>query len=111
MLAALAILTAFVGGFDLPETRMGALGIVGVCLTYVIAYVCWYIALSLVKPVQLSILFNIEPVVTVLVAWLILGERLSALPLLGAALVLASVLSVSLSARRDQVGEPSERAD
>ena len=107
MFAALAILTAFTGSFDLPETRIGGLAVAGVCLTYVVAYVCWYLALALVKPVRLAILFNIEPVVTVLVAWLILGERLTALQLLGAALVLASVLSVSLSARRDEGRQPA----
>ena len=97
MLAALAVVVVMVtGGIALPATRLGVIGAAGVCLTYVIAYACWYLALNLVRPVRLAALFNIEPLVTLLVAWLALDERMSAIQFLGAALVLASILSVSL---------------
>jgi drug/metabolite transporter (DMT)-like permease len=96
MLIALGILAA-AGGFALPVTGLGIAGLVGVAVTYVIAYVCWYLALSVVRPVRLAALFNIEPLVTLFVAWLALGERLSPLQLVGAALVLASILSMSLT--------------
>lgn len=101
MLIVLGILAA-AGGFALPVTRLGVAGLVGVAVTYVIAYVCWYLALSVVRPVRLAALFNIEPLVTLFVAWLALGERLSALQLVGAALVLASVLSMSVSKPGDE---------
>ena len=65
--------------------------------TYVIAFVCWCLALTVVKPVRLAALLNIEPLVTLLVAWLALGEQLSALQFIGAALVLASIVSLSVS--------------
>jgi len=96
MLVSLSIVVAVTGGVVLPGTRLGVIGVAGVCLTYVIAYACWYLALNLVRPVRLAALFNIEPLVTLLVAWLALGERMSAIQFLGAALVLASILSVSL---------------
>jgi drug/metabolite transporter (DMT)-like permease len=86
-----------VGGFALPVTRLGIAGLVGVAATYVTAYVCWYAALTVVKPVRLAALFNLEPLVTLVVAWLALGERLSAVQFAGAALVLASILSMSVS--------------
>ena len=89
------------GSVALPVTRLGVIGAVGLCTTYVVAYVCWYLALGLVRPVRLAALFNIEPLVTLFVAWLVLGERLSALQLTGAALVLASILSMSLSTPSD----------
>ena len=54
------------------------------------------------KPVRLAVLFNIEPLVTLAVAWLLLGERLSAVQFIGAALVLASILSVSFSNPSDE---------
>ena len=100
MLIALAVFAA-AGSVALPITRLGVIGAVGLCTTYVVAYVCWYLALSLVRPVRLAALFNIEPLVTLFVAWLVLGERLSALQLTGAALVLASILSMSLSSPGD----------
>jgi drug/metabolite transporter (DMT)-like permease len=106
MLIVLSIVAAAVaGGIALPSTRLGVVGAAGSCLTYVIAYASWYLALNLVRPVRLAALFNIEPLVTLLVAWLALGERMSALQFIGAALVLASILSVSLSRRTDATAE------
>ena len=85
MLIALAVFAMAAGSFALPITRLGVIGAVGLCTTYVVAYVCWYLALSLVRPVRLAALFNIEPLVTLFVAWLVLGEQLSAGQLTGAA--------------------------
>jgi len=96
MLAVLTIPAAW-GSFVLPVTPLGILGGTGVAATYVIAFVCWCLALTVVKPVRLAALLNIEPLVTLLVAWLALGEQLSALQFIGAALVLASIVSLSVS--------------
>jgi drug/metabolite transporter (DMT)-like permease len=96
MLGALGLLTLAAGGVPLPHTPLGALGIAGLCLTYVVAYSSWYLALSRVSPVRLAALFNIEPLVTLFAAWLVLGERLSAVQLIGAGLVFASIVAVSL---------------
>jgi drug/metabolite transporter (DMT)-like permease len=95
MLIALSLLAAATGGVMLPATPLGAVGALGACASYVVAYLCWYFALTLVKPVRLAALFNIEPVVTLLAASLILGERLSGQQLIGAAFVLLSVLGVT----------------
>jgi len=97
MLIALAVFVAAGGGLALPVTRLGTFSTVGLCLTYVVAYVCWFLALGLVRPVRLGALFNIEPLVTLVVAWLVLGERLSAVQLFGAALVLVAILGMTLS--------------
>jgi drug/metabolite transporter (DMT)-like permease len=96
MLLAFGLLALTGGGLSPPRTAIGLSAATGVCLSYVIAYVCWYTALGLVRPVRLAALFNIEPVVTLFVAWLVLGERLSAVQLAGAALVLASVAAATL---------------
>ena len=104
MLIALALVAAFAGSVAVPVTGLGMAGAAGVCLSYVVAYCCWYLALSLISPVRLAGLFNIEPLVTLVAAWLVLGERLSALQIVGAALVLASILGITLygsTERRD----------
>jgi drug/metabolite transporter (DMT)-like permease len=105
MLIALAVIVASTGSIALPLTGLGRIGAAGVCVSYVVAYACWYLALSLVSPVRLAGLFNIEPLVTLFAAWLVLGERLSAVQFVGAALVLASILGMTLSGtteRRDE---------
>ena len=102
MLIVLAIFATATGGFALPTTGTGRSVTAALSVTYVIAYVCWYLALGRVQPVRLAALFNIEPLVTLLAAWLVLGERLSGLQFAGAALVLASIVAISA---RDRAGE------
>jgi drug/metabolite transporter (DMT)-like permease len=109
LLMAMSAVAAWAGGTALPVTPLGIAGAAGLCVTYVTAYTLWYVALGMVRPVRLATLFNIEPVVTLFAAWMILGERLSAIQFLGAALVLGSVLAVTLS-RPKQSNEPANVA-
>jgi drug/metabolite transporter (DMT)-like permease len=95
MLVVLGAIALVSGATALPATSLGIFGAMGLCITYVVAYACWYLAINLVRPVRLAALFNIEPLVTLVVAWLALGERMSAQQFLGAALVLVSIVSVS----------------
>ena len=91
MLLAFAALCLAGQEIALPATLRGEISTAALCVTYVVAYAGWYLALSRVKPVRLAALYNVEPVVTLFAAWLILGERLSAVQLFGAALVLGSI--------------------
>ena len=110
ILAALATGALVTGRVALPATMTGVIGLAGVCATYVTAYVCWYVALSIVAPIRLATLLNIEPLVTLIAAWVVLGERLAAMQLLGAALVLASVASVTLARRSTPEGTRPQEA-
>jgi drug/metabolite transporter (DMT)-like permease len=101
MLVGFAVVLALAGGLALPSTPAGAIGLAGNGLSYVLGYICWFAALGLVKPVRLAALFNIEPLVTLGVAAAILGERLSPLQLLGAALVLAAVMGIARTRTAD----------
>ncbi len=60
----------------------------------VIAYCCWYFAVSRIGPTQTSIYANLTPVAAVLVAHLWLGEPVSAEQLGGAATILAGIYLV-----------------
>jgi drug/metabolite transporter (DMT)-like permease len=102
MLIALGAFVAMAGSIAVPTTRIGIAGTIGVCVSYVVAYVCWYLALKLVKPVRLATLLNIEPLVTLLVAWVVLGERLSPQQLAGATLVLGSTLSATVPTQQEK---------
>ena len=69
-----------------------------------------------VGPTSASILSTTEPVVTVLLAFLVFGESLGAVQLLGGALVLGAAVVLTASARRSpqrdaatlNVGVPAE---
>jgi drug/metabolite transporter (DMT)-like permease len=106
MLVALCVIALATNSIALPATPLGVFGAGGLCATYVIAYSCWYLAINLVTPVRLAALFNVEPLVTLIVAWLALDERMSGPQFLGAALVLVSVLSVSLGSK-EETEEPA----
>jgi drug/metabolite transporter (DMT)-like permease len=53
-------------------------------------------------------MFNLEPAVTLVAAWMILGERLALIQLAGAALVLGSVLSATVAAAGGQQNDATD---
>jgi drug/metabolite transporter (DMT)-like permease len=70
------------------------LGAIAVVST-VLAIVLFFGGLGRVGPSRASIISTVEPLVTVVLAFIVFGEELSALQLVGGALVLASVVGVS----------------
>lgn len=83
------------GGFALPTGGRGWTGLTGSILCYLVALTAWFISLRLVGPIRVAILFNIEPIVTIAAAWIVLGERLDTRQLLGAGLVIAAVAAMT----------------
>jgi drug/metabolite transporter (DMT)-like permease len=68
-----------------------------------LAVVCFFAGMARVGPSAAAILSTFEPPVTVALAFLAFGERLSAVQLAGAALVLAAVVALNVPARRRAV--------
>jgi drug/metabolite transporter (DMT)-like permease len=64
-----------------------------------LAVVCFFAGMARVGPSTAAILSTFEPPVTVALAFLVFGERLSAVQAVGAALVLAAVVALQLPAR------------
>lgn len=87
------------GGLALPSGAAALLALFGVGLFYVVAVSLQFLAIRLTGPARASIVFNAEPVVTILAAAVVLGESLGLAQLAGATLVVAGVL---LSARADR---------
>jgi drug/metabolite transporter (DMT)-like permease len=59
----------------------------------------FFAGLDRVGPTTASILSTVEPVVTVLLAFLVFGETLAAVQLAGGALVVAAVLALAVRVR------------
>jgi drug/metabolite transporter (DMT)-like permease len=87
---------AIAGGLALPTAGVGWFGIGGATLCYLVAYTAWFLSLRLVDPIRVAILFNIEPVVTITAAWIVLRERLGPIQLLGGVLVIAAVVAMTV---------------
>ena len=82
------------GWVELPRlsaSGWGALLFLAVCCS-ALGYLFWYGALERIEVTRVAALLYAEPLVTFLAAALLLGERVSAVVVLGGVLVLASVL-------------------
>jgi drug/metabolite transporter (DMT)-like permease len=82
-----------INGAHFPVTSSGWLGIAGIVLIATVIPVATFLAgLERIGPTNASLLSTIEPVVTVLLAWMIFGEHLQAITVLGGVLILIAVV-------------------
>ncbi len=80
-------------GAALPQTALGWWAIVGVAIiSTVIPIVTFFIGLEQIGPTAASTISALEPFVTVVLAVLVLGERVVALQVAGGALILVAVV-------------------
>jgi drug/metabolite transporter (DMT)-like permease len=99
-----AAVTLLLGSIALGEFHPGGLTVAGwgwlLCLAAVStvgAISLFFAGLERVGPTMAAILSTVEPLVTVLLAFVVLGERLGAIQLLGGALVLAAVVPATIA--------------
>ena len=84
------------GDVKLPMTGEGWLGFGGVALSHTIGTLTFFGAIPLLGAVRAAMITNLEPVLGILFAMLILGERLSPLQAAGIALVIASIFAMEM---------------
>lgn len=90
-----------INGAHFPSTNTGWLGIAGIVLVATVIPVTTFLAgLERIGPTNASLLSTLEPVVTVLLAWLIFGERLQPMTALGGALILFAVVLLTRTEAR-----------
>ena len=90
--------TLGLGALSLPGPELLAwLALAGVLAGFAAGFLGMFKGVSLIGPVRAATIMNLEPVATIGLAALILGERLTPLQLAGAAVV---ILAVALSQRR-----------
>jgi len=104
VICVLVVAAAFatIGLPDLPLIADAWAGLLGVGLFYAAAVLLQFGAIRLAGPARASIMFNGEPIITMVGAALLLGERLGPWQLAGAVLVIGAVL---WSTRADATGE------
>jgi drug/metabolite transporter (DMT)-like permease len=105
-----AAVTLLAGSIALGEFRPGEMSAAGwgwlLCLaavSTVAAISLFFAGLERVGPTMAAILSTVEPLVTILLAFVVLGERLGAIQLLGGALVLAAVVPATVTATRAKI--------
>ena len=92
----LSILGLAQGSVKLPVTAEGWVGFGGVALSHTIGTLTFFGAIPLLGAVRAAMITNLEPVLGILFAMLILGERLSPVQGAGAALVIVSIFAMEI---------------
>jgi drug/metabolite transporter (DMT)-like permease len=91
--AALFAVVSIVRGPQLPQTAAGWLAVLAIALLSTVAAVTLYFAgLQRIGPTRASTISTLEPLVTVTLAAIVLGERIATVQMAGGALILAAVV-------------------
>ena len=75
----------------LPEGRTGWMGLVAVVALQTLSLPLFYLALPRIGSLKAGMIANVQPVVSIVLAWLIIGEVMTPAQLSGGALVLAGI--------------------
>ena len=102
--AALCLTLAFlaVGGAPAPTGAIGWTALAVAATLQAASIPLLYVALPVIGPERSGVLNNVQPVATIVVAWLLLGEALGPLQLVGAAMILGGILLMQRAARRER---------
>ncbi len=91
--AALFVIASLISGdFLVPGSALGLAAYFGVAAAHSIAFIVCFIAVSMIGPVPVSLFLNFEPVATIILGALMLGQVLTPPQLAGAAIVIAAVI-------------------
>jgi len=79
-------------GPQLPHGTQGILAVVGMCLGYTAGISIQFLAFRMISPAIAALVFNVEPVITISLSALLLGDVLSFNQYVGGALVIGGVI-------------------
>jgi drug/metabolite transporter (DMT)-like permease len=92
----LIVLCGTHGEFVLPQTGFGWLGFAGTSVFYAFAMIAFFIAISMIGPVRVSLLSYTEPVAAAGLSVTLLGETLAPLQIAGIVLVITALVGATL---------------
>jgi drug/metabolite transporter (DMT)-like permease len=76
----------------LPDSRQGIIALATATLCYLVAILSQFQALARLPAARAAFLLNLEPVVSILLAYLVLSETLSIMQASGVVLVLSMII-------------------
>jgi len=96
----LALVAAFAGGgLHWPDAPAGWWGLILLSVLYGTAFTAVFTLLPKLGAVSNSPILNVEPVAALLLGWLVLGQSVSALQVVGALIVVGAVMALGLRRR------------
>ncbi len=94
-----SLAAAFTGGWAMPIDGMGWLGLSLLTFLYGTAFTIMFTVLPKLGVVGSSPIMNVEPVCALVLAWVFLGQAIAPMQLVGAAIVVATVMALGLRKR------------
>ena len=89
-----AVLYAATGDMSVPATSEGWIGAIGVLILYTVAIATFFAGIARIGGVRASLVMNLEPIASIGLGFLLLGQALTLRQLVGAVIVLAAVTAV-----------------
>lgn len=96
----MAMMMTLLGGFQPPTTGIGIAGLTSVCVFYGLAYLMLSAAIHSIGKTMTALLSNLEPLVSIIAAALILGESMSGIQYFGGLVLVVSLVTGDSMARR-----------
>ena len=87
------------GGFHLPQAAAGWWGLGALTFLYGTAFTIMFTVLPKLGVVGNSAIMNVEPVFALVLAWLILGQAIAPIQVVGALIVVGTVMTLGLRKR------------
>ena len=97
--AVFALLTVVFGAWSFPVNATGWLGIAGAGIGIAVALLAFFAAFRYLSPVRATMMSNIEPLLSILFAVAVLGERLQPLQWAGVAVMISAIVLFEASDR------------
>lgn len=94
-----SLLAFFTDGWSLPASSAGWWGLAGLTCLYGTAFTLMFSLLPQLGVVGNSAIMNIEPVFALGLAWLLLGQAIAPIQVVGALIVVATVMALGLRRR------------
>jgi len=87
-------ISTIAGHVDFAETTSGWIGFAGVLACYTIAVSSFFAGIAHIGAVRASLVMNLEPIATITLGFVVLGQVLTPRQLAGAAVVIAAVTAI-----------------
>lgn len=98
--ATLLIISLSIGGIQWPDMQIGWIGLIGVAMLQAMSVPAYFVAIPIIGAVKSGMISNVQPLVSIVAAYLLYGEVLSPMQWLGGAMVLGGVWLMQASDRR-----------
>ncbi len=99
--AAFAVIASALGAWSWPVNTAGWLGIVAAGVGIAVGLLCFFASFRYLSPVRATMLSNAEPLLSIVLAAVILGQWLSPVQWLGAAIMIGAIVLFEAAGRHD----------